>query len=482
MHLREKTYRGFFWNFFEHFSSKFVGFFIQIILARLLMPKDFGLLAMVIVFIGIGTSIMDSGFGQSLIRTKNLTKADYSSVFFLNIIMSVVVYFLLYILAPRIANFYEEESLSLILRVLALIVIIKASYLVHKTIFTINLDFKKPMIFNVVSTMLAGIGAIILALNDFKVWSLVFFQIMNSLSLAILFWWYSDWFPNLIFRLDRVRHHFQFGYKLMIGSIVNSSVEYLFDMVIGKYYSSSQLGIYNRASTFQKFPTLLLGRSINRVTYPYFSQISHDERLMKMSLRKMNKLVVYAYTPAILFMILNARSIIVIFFTAKWIEVVPIFQMLCLGAMFQPLQYYTTNIVKALGNSGLLLKIVGVSRILVILGLLVVVRFDFWYLVYFQVLSMVFTTVLYMYFSGRMIEYHLFEQFKDISREFLKGIVISFLCYSLIYYLNLSGGMSLLAYVAMLVVMYLSLGRVFQMEAYQELEEVVNKLTRQIKD
>ena len=240
--LKESTIKGTFWTFLEEFSGKIFGFVIQIILARLLMPEDFGLLAMVIVFIGIGSSIVDSGFGQSLIRTKDPSQADYSSVFYLNVTISLIVYILIYLLAPYISAFYDESKLTYILRVIALVLIIKSFSIVQQTVLTIKLDFKKQMIVNLIATVVSGSAGALLAFNDYGVWSLVFMQIITASISTILFWYFGKWKPILIFDFNKVRYHYSFGYKLMLNTFVNSIFNYSFDIVIGKYYSASILG------------------------------------------------------------------------------------------------------------------------------------------------------------------------------------------------------------------------------------------------
>ena len=478
--LKTEALKGVFWTFLEQFSSKIFGFLFQIILARLLMPKDFGLLAMVIVFIGIGTSIMESGFGQSLIRTKNPSESDYSSVFYLNVFVSIIVYAFLYFLAPYVSNFYNEEALTYILRVLALIIIIKSLYLVQKTILTINLDFKKQMIVNLFSTIISGIVSIILAFRGFEVWSLVYFQLLTNILSALLFWYYSNWFPKRIFDVQRIRYHYNFGYKLMLSTIINSIFNYIFDILIGKYYSSSQLGFYNRASTFQKFPTMLLGRSVNRVTYPIFSKISENLDQMKQALRKINKLVIYVYTPFMFLLIFNAKQIIVLLLTEKWLAAVPIFQLLCIGGLLQPIQYYNTNIIKTLGDSALILKINFFSRLFIVIGLVLVVNYGFYYLIIFQVFSMVFVTLSFMKFSGLKIKYNLFEQLKDIAVNFSVSFLISIVCFYLTASLNLSNIWSIIFYFLSFILIYLIFSQLFKLDSYLFIKKLItNKLIEQ---
>jgi len=478
--LKEKILKGTFWTLIEQFSGKAFGFIIQIYLARLLIPEDYGLIAMVTIFIGIGTSIMESGFGQSLIRTKKPSEADFSSVFYINILMSIAVYILIYITAPFVSDFYDESSLTFILRVLALIIVIRSFSLVQQTIMTINLDFKKQMIVNLISTIIGGCTATVIAFQGYGVWALVFMQLISNSLMALLFWYFGKWKPKRIFDLDRVKHHYSFGYKLMLNTFVNSIFNYIFDIVIGKFYSSSILGFYNRASTYQKFPTILLGRSINRVTYPMFSKLTDSKIQMKQALKRINKLVIYVYSPFMFLLIFNAKQIIVILLTEKWLPVVPIFQLLCIGGLFQPIQYYNTNIIKALGDSALILKINFFSRLFIIFGIVLIINYGFYYLIIFQVISMLFVTLCFMRSSGLKIEYNLFEQIKDIIVNFSISFSISFLCFYLTKSLDLSNIWSIMFYSISFISFYLIFSQVFKLESYLFIKNLItNKLIKQ---
>jgi O-antigen/teichoic acid export membrane protein len=478
--LKEKILKGTFWTLIEQFSGKAFGFIIQIYLARLLIPEDYGLIAMVTIFIGIGTSIMESGFGQSLIRTKKPSEADFSSVFYINILMSIAVYILIYITAPFVSDFYDEISLTFILRVLALIIVIRSFSLVQQTIMTINLDFKKQMIVNLISTIIGGCTATVIAFQGYGIWALVFMQLISNSLMALLFWYFGKWKPKRIFDLDRVKHHYSFGYKLMLSTFVNSIFNYIFDIVIGKFYSSSILGFYNRASTYQKFPTILLGRSINKVTYPMFSKLTDSKIQMKQALKRINKLVIYVYTPFMFLLIFNAKQIIVLLLTEKWLPVVPIFQLLCIGGLFQPIQYYNINIIKSLGDSALILKINFFSRLFIIFGIVLMINYGFYYLIIFQVISMLCVTLCFMRFSGLKIEYNLFEQLKDITVNFSISFLISFLCFYVTTSLNLSDIWSIIFYSISFISFYLIFSQVFKLESYLFIKSLItNKLIKQ---
>jgi len=334
MAFKKQAFKGIFWTFTEQLGVKGVGFVVQILIARLLLPEDFGLIAMVAVFIGLGDLLVDSGLGQSLIRTKKPQQVDFSTVFYLNIISALVIYLLLYIIAPYVAIFYDKVELINILRVIALAIIFGSFSVVQKAILTINMNFKNQMLIQIPSLFISSIIGLVLAYNDFGVWSIVFMKVLYPFFTSILYWVYSDWRPRWMFDMDKLKYHYFFGYKLMITYIFNAIFNDIYSVLIGKYYSTSILGFYNRATTFQRFPTMLVGKSINRVTYPMFTKINGDIDKLKRILKKINKLVIYLFLPLIFFLIFNAHEIIVFLLTDKWSNITPFFQFLCVGALF----------------------------------------------------------------------------------------------------------------------------------------------------
>lgn len=295
MAFKKQALKGIFWTFTEQLGVKGVGFVVQILIARLLLPEDFGLIAMVAVFIGIGDLLVDSGLGQSLIRTKEPQQVDFSTVFFLNIISAIIIYLLLYVLAPYVADFYNQIELVNILRVISLAIIFGSFSIVQRAILTIKMNFKNQMLIQIPSLFTSSIIGLILAYNGYGVWSIVFMKLLYPFFASILYWIYSDWRPQFIFDIDKLKYHYLFGYKLMMTYILNAFFNDIYSVLIGKYYSTSSLGFYNRATTFQRFPTMLVGKSISRVSYPLFSKVNGDMDELKRIIRKTNRLIAYLF-------------------------------------------------------------------------------------------------------------------------------------------------------------------------------------------
>ena len=479
MAFKKQAFKGIFWTFTEQLGVKGVGFVVQILIARLLLPEDFGLIAMVAVFIGLGDLLVDSGLGQSLIRTKKPQQVDFSTVFYLNIISALVIYLLLYIIAPYVAIFYDKVELINILRVIALAIIFGSFSVVQKAILTINMNFKNQMLIQIPSLFISSIIGLVLAYNDFGVWSIVFMKVLYPFFTSILYWVYSDWRPRWMFDMDKLKYHYFFGYKLMITYIFNVIFNDIYSVLIGKYYSTSILGFYNRATTFQRFPTMLVGKSINRVTYPMFTKINGDIDKLKRILKKINKLVIYLFLPLIFFLIFNAHEIIVFLLTDKWSNITPFFQILCVGALFEPMIYYYGSVINSFGDSGLVLKISFYSKILTLIGLLLITKIGVYPLVIFQAVCMLFTALVLMYYGGRKIHYKLVKQFKEILPELLISISTCLLTYILSCFINASGIYSVIIYFLGFMVFYIIISEILKLTTYvfvkKELLTVINK-------
>ncbi|MEM1327120.1 MAG: lipopolysaccharide biosynthesis protein [Bacteroidota bacterium] len=476
MSLKKKTINGTIWTFAEQISVKGLNFVVQIVLARLLLPEDFGLIAMVMVFIGIGNAIVESGMIQSLIRTKEPDQRDFSTVFFLNISIAFLVYALIFFIAPIVGEFYEQSRLALILRVLALSVLIRSFMGVQYAILSIKMDFKSQMLIQTPSLIISGVVAILMAYLNYGVWALVTMQIVMAVLVTVQYWWRSDWRPQFVFDRERLKSHFQFGYKLTLTTAVNSLSNNIYSILIGKYFSAASLGYYNRASVYQRFLPLLVGGAVNRVTLPLFSKLIDDKLRLSNALRNINKIVMYAYLPIVLFFIFNAEGLITFLLTERWLAVVPLFQVLCIGGLLQPMQFYSINILGALGNSGHILSIATASRFITIVGAIVMVQFGLNALVLFETVALLAITLLYVHFSGKHINYPLLDQFKDILPELILSITCSFLCAMVCKFLLLESQiLNMLTYISLFIPLYLVCSHLFRISAFQTLKSELIK-------
>ena len=242
MSLRNKTISGFFWSTIENFSNIGVNFIIGIILARLLDPAEFGLIGLLTIFISISNIFIDSGFNQSLIRKTDCDQDDYSTVFFFNILVSVMLYGILFFSSNTIAAFFERPILSSIIRVYALILILQSFALIHRTFLIKEMDFKFQSKVTIVSSIVSGVVGIWMAYSGYGVWSLVYRLIALHFLTNIFFWFHTKWFPSIRFKLNKFKEHAHFGVKLMASGLLNTAYVNVFYLIIGKYFSPTELG------------------------------------------------------------------------------------------------------------------------------------------------------------------------------------------------------------------------------------------------
>lgn len=289
MNLKKKAISGVKWSFAQQFSVHFINFGVQVLLARLLLPEMFGLIAMVVIFVSVGWVLSDSGMTSSLIRTKDPDQLDYSTVFFTNLSAAIFVYLIVFSLAPSISSFYSQPELVDIIRVLSLSFIIKAFSAVHIAKMTKEMDFKGQMKLQVPSVMVAGVAGVVLAYKGYGVWSLVWLNLIQALTLTVQHWLFVSWRPSLAFDYARFLYHFKFGYKLTLSSLIDVIYNDSYRIVIGKFYSPVQVGYFNHAETMRLFPVQQISTVVGKVTYPYFSKIDNDDAL-RSAYRKTMKL------------------------------------------------------------------------------------------------------------------------------------------------------------------------------------------------
>src|SRR5690606_2641116 len=421
MSLKRKALSGVIWTFGQQISVQGINFVVQIVLARLLLPEAFGLIAMIQIFMAIGQTLMDGGMTSSLIRTKNPDQADYSTVFFINLFSSVIIYFVLFLIAPFIAAFFDQPLLTLILRVYTFSFIIQALVGVQTTRLTKAMNFKLQMYMQIPSTLIGGVSGVFLAYKGYGVWSLVWMQLITTTLFMLQHWFWTDWKPSLIFDKQKFIYHFNFGYKLTFSALLTALYTNSFTLVIAKMFSATQLGHFNQANTLRMFPVRNLTTALQKVTYPLFSSIQDDDQKLKAVFRKITLLVFFIIYPVMLSLILIAEPLFRFVLTEKWLPAVPYFQILCISAIVYPLSMYNLNIVLAKGRSDLHFKLEVIKKGGSVLFLLLVFPFGIWGVVYASAISMFIHALVNSFYSGRLINYPLTEQLKNLVPIILVG-------------------------------------------------------------
>lgn len=411
------------WTYLQQFSGQLISFGVSLILARFILPEEFGLIGMITIFVGIGTVLTNGGLTSSLIRTQDLNDDDFSTVFIFNLVTSLVIYIILFLCAPLIADFYKQPRLSAITQVYGLTFIIGAFGAVQQTILTKNLEFKKLLIVNLPALIISSIVGVVLALNHFGVWALVWSYITSNVATSVFLWLQSDWRPNWGFSKNKFKQHFSYGSKLTISGVLDIVFVNLYQIVIGRYYSAALVGYYSRANTTMMLPVSTISTALNSVMFPLFSKVQDDLERLRDAYKKVMLMVLFIVSPIITLMGILAKPMIVFLFTEAWLPVVPIFQILCFTAILYPIHSYNLIILQVKGRSDLFLKLEVVKKILTSIILIISFYFGFWGLLWGQLIFSVLTLFINTYFAGKMLNYSMLQQLKDISPIFIMSIL-----------------------------------------------------------
>lgn len=421
--LRKNALSGMYWTFIQQMSNQGISFIVSIILARLLLPEEFGVIAMLSVFIAIGNSLTDSGLSQSLIRTENTTNEDYSTIFFFNLFVSLIIYLIFFFAAPLIAEFYNQPILINVTRIYCLTFIINAFSIIQNTRLAKEMDFKKQTIISVPSLIIGSVVGIISAINGFGVWSLVWSALAKSIAFTIQLWWRSPWVPSLIFDVNKFKYHFNFGYKLTLSGVIDSIFKDIYTVVIGKFFDPIQVGFYNRANTLKQYPVSNFGAILNKVTFPLFSKIKNNDEQLKNVYKKILQMSVFIISPTLFIMAALAEPLFRFLFTEKWLPAVPYFQILCFNGILYPIHAYNLNILTVKGRSDLFLRLEIIKKIIVLTGVFISFRWGIYGLLYGSVFLSIFMLLINTYYTGKFLNYHLYKQLLDIIPAILIGLI-----------------------------------------------------------
>lgn len=431
MNLRKKTINGLIWTFTQQFGVQAISFIITIVLARILGPSEFGIIAMLAVFIAVGGLLLDGGLTSSLIRTGRANHKDYSTVFFFNLGGSIVIYGLVYFLAPIISSFYKQEILISVLRIYSIVFIINAFYEIQNARLVKVMNFKTQALIQIPSVLTSGLIGIFLAKNGFGVWSLVWMNISQSFLITLFHWIFSKWRPSMIFDAKSFKTHFHFGYKMTLSGLLDIIYKNIYVLIIGKNYSTTQLGYYSRAESISQLPTNNIFNAINSVTYPMFASISEDNIRLKTVYKKLVQQVLFWNASILILLLVVAEPLFRFLLTEKWLPAVPYFQILCLAGILYPIHAYNHNILKVKGRSDLILKIEFVKKIIAVTGILLIIPFGIFGLLYFQLAFSILSCFINSYYSGVLINYSIKEQITDVYPAIFLSILTGLVCYFL---------------------------------------------------
>lgn len=481
MTLRQKTISGFFWSFIDNFLSKFIHFLFGIILARLIEPADFGLIGMLIFFTSVSQTFVNSGFSQALIRKKNCTNVDLSTVFFFNILISVLIYLVLFFAAGGISNFYKEPRLELLLKVLAMDVVINSFRLIQETILTKNINFKLQTKVSALSSILSGLIGVYFAYNGWGVWSLIWKTITQSLISASLLWIFNSWKPNWIFSIRSLKTLLPFSINVLFTSLISTVYRNTYYLIIGKFFSPVELGYYTRAEQFRNLPSQNINSIMQRVSFPVLSNLQNDNEKLKSNYRKLIRSTIYITSILLIGMASISERMVLLLIGSKWAPVIPYLQLLCVAGVFHPIHSLNSSILLVKGRSDLHLKL---ESVFILLSIPVIVTGIMWgikVLIYGITMHSMFCWIINSLYAGRLIDYTFKEQIKDITPSIIIAITMGFFVFSINRYLSeeLLIGLLTQVFAGVLFVLILSLS--FKIDPFLEIRNVIIEFARKRK-
>jgi teichuronic acid exporter len=474
MSLKKQALQGFIWSFLQQFSTQLITFLVQIILARILLPAEFGLIGMLTVFIGVGTALFEGGMTTSLIRVSKTDSKDYSTVFFFNLGVSLLIYILFFFSAPYIAQFYKQPVLTDIARVYGLSFVFLAFGTVQNTILTKEMKFKKQAFITFPALLIGSLVGVFFAYNNYGVWSLVYSMLLTNFLTSIFLWFSSNWRPQFIFDIDRFKLHFHFGYKMTISGLLDTIFTNIYQIIIGRLYNPVTVGYYTRANSLMMLPVGNVSAALNKVVFPLFAKVQDDISALRAAYKKIMLIVLFIITPIIVLMALLANELVAFLFTEKWLPIVPMFRIICLSGILYPLHLYNLMILQVKGRSDLFLKLEIIKKVVLIFIIIISVLFGFTGLLIGSVIASIIALFINTYYAGSIIDYTMKQQLLDILPVFVISTCMGLLVFIVNNYLSDYNNISRLILSSIIgIIVYVFLALIFKFQTIKDIRNII---------
>lgn len=470
--MKEKTITNLIWRFAERILAQGVTLLVTIVLARILLPEDYGAVSLISVFVNICNVFVTKSFGNALIQKKDADDVDFSTVFYINMAMTVLVYSIIFISAPWIAEFYNMPELSPLLRVMGLRIPCAAINSVQNAYVARQLKFKKFFFATLTGTVVsAGVG-IGMAFAGMGAWALVFQYLSNVIIDTIFLWFTVKWRPKLLFSFKRARFLFSYGGKLLASSLLEEANIEIKSSAIGKVYSSVDLAFYTKG---KQFPTLIntnINESISSVLFPVLAQSQGDVNRLRDYMKRVIKTAAFVIFPLQFGLMAVATQFVSVFLTDKWLGCVPYLRIMCLAYLCTPINTANMQAIKAMGKSGYVLKISVISNIAGIVIMFLTLPFGVTYVAWGAFLSTVLTTVISSTVIGRLIHYGTFRQIKDLLSVIVLSVTMAGLVY-IVGFVPLSDWILLIIQILVGGLYYIIMANLFKVDSYQYIKDFV---------
>lgn len=472
--LKNKTVKGIVWSSIERFSVQGIQFLVMIVMARLLTPKDYGLVGMVAIFIAVAQSLVDSGFSQALIRKQNRTETDNSTVFYFNIVVGILLYLVLFAIAPWVADFYNSPELTALMRVICLSVVFNSFVVVQRALLTVNIDFKTQAKASLTAAVVSGVIGIGMAYSGFSYWSIVAQQLVNLGLNTLLLWIFTRWRPRWIYSWGSFRELFTFGSKLMVSGLLDVVYRNMYLLVIGKMFTASSLGYYTRANQFAEFPSSNLTGILQRVTYPVLCQIQDDDERLAQIYRRFLRLSAFLIFPLLVGLSAVAEPFVLLLLKEQWLFAATLLQIICFAMMWYPIHAINLNLLQVKGRSDLFLRLEIIKKVMAVVILCITVPMGLIAMCVGQIFSSIICLVINTNYTGKLIQVGFLRQMRDL----LPTLLLSLSMWGVVYGITscLSGTiLQLIVGIVAGMVYYIALSALFHFPELKELYSIIRR-------
>lgn len=466
--MNNNVVKNFLWRFFERCGAQFVTLIVSIVLARILTPSDFGTVSLIMVFTTILQVFVDSGLGTALIQKKDADDLDFSSVFYFNFAICLILYLGMFIASPFIAKFYKDISLTPIIRVISLTIVMSGVKGIQQSYVSRNMLFKKFFFATLGGTLFSAVLGIGMAYAGFGVWSIVAQQLSNTAIDTLILWITVDWRPKRMFSWQRLKSLLSYGWKLLVSSLLDTIYNNLRNLIIGKIYTSSDLAYYNQGDKFPKVIVMNINASIDSVLLPSMSGEQENKDRVKSMTRRAIKTSTYIMAPLMMGLLFCAEPIVRLLLTDKWLPCVPYLRIFCFTYMFWPIHTANLNAIKAMGRSDLFLKLEIIKKVVGLILLFITMRISVMAMAYSLIFSGILSQIINSWPNWKLLNYNYLEQLRDILPSICISVFMG-VCVYFIGFLSLPTLLQLIIQVIVGAIIYIVASIVLKLEEFNYL-------------
>lgn len=475
--LKNKTIKGVGWSAADALLGQGVTFIVGLVLARLLSPDEYGLIGICLIFTTVLNGIIDSGFSNALIRKKEVSDEDYNTMFTTNMVISIILYVLLFVSAPLVSNFFHRVELTALVRVTGLILFFNALSITQVTILTKNIDFKTKTKASLVSAIISGVIGIAMAFIGYGVWSLVAQQLSKQLLYTLCLWMLNKWWPKFTFYKDSFKYMWGFGWKLLASGILNNVWNQLYQVVIGRCYTSSTLGHYTRANECASIFSSNLTTIIQRVTFPVLSELQDDKKKLLASYRKLIKVSMFVTVICMFAIGAMAEPMIYSLIGPQWHQAATFLPFICITMSLYPLHAINLNMLQVQGRSDLFLYLEIVKKIITLIPIFIGAFVGVYWMLCTSILTGFIAFLLNSWFTGKFLNYSSWQQLKDVLPSYLIALFVGFIVY-LLKFLPLSFNLIFPLQILVTIIVGWIVNQIINLEEFREIKNIVQTVIK----